>query len=697
MESRLRQRLLPAMLGVVFLLVAQQLSSHPEARAIFELPWHKEHFSHVLSVGYTQLGSAPNQTHADMKMIEHQECIIGTMIGFDVDDSYAFDVDETVNLALTYAPGLTTAPFDVQWDRNGGEGHGLIRVTPEPGSTLRTIDLKLDRARLSGQGTRGIDIAVGPGRRGLVGLCNIAISRTGTTKLPDTFGRFRLSVSDADSGLPIPVRAGIYDATGRAPLPSESAILIQRFGDKIRLLSVAQRAAWPSENRLAFYVDGEYRSKLPVGSYELVVSHGPEYRLFHGKFDIKKDSETSVAVGLQRYIDLPSRGWISGDDHIHLQREDVADKNVWLQVAAEDVHVGNLLQMGNISGTNFEQPAWGAAGHFSQDDKHTLVSGQEDPRTGQLGHTIHENLKSPLHQNVGRYFLYHEIFEESHRQGGVSGYAHLGDWFHAQRGLALDVPFGLVDFIEVCESGVVATDTWYGLLNLGYKMTPSAGSDFPYTDLPGVSRSYVMGSATATPDSWYASFRAGHTYVTNGPFLEFSINGHPMGEEIHVPRGTKLDISAEALLNPDVDVLDRLELVALGDVAQTEPAHGQDRVRMKTTLTADHSMWLAVRAYGAKNDPRNTTVAHTAPIYVVVDDKPFWKLSAVPELVRHQRDALNDILNGPLIPDEDLEEFQTHDLLLQEWPKQREMLRGRVAEADALYQKLLERARSEAQ
>ena len=42
------------------------------------------------------------------------------MIGFDVDDSYAFDIDETVNLTLTYAPGVTTAPFDVQWDQDGG-------------------------------------------------------------------------------------------------------------------------------------------------------------------------------------------------------------------------------------------------------------------------------------------------------------------------------------------------------------------------------------------------------------------------------------------------------------------------------------------------------------------------------------------------------------------------------------------------
>ena len=99
-------------LGAGALLAPQGLISHPEARAIRELPWRKEHFSHVLSVGYTQLGSAPNQTHADMKLIDHRSCIIGTMIGFDVDDSYAFDIDETVNLTVTYATEATTAPFD---------------------------------------------------------------------------------------------------------------------------------------------------------------------------------------------------------------------------------------------------------------------------------------------------------------------------------------------------------------------------------------------------------------------------------------------------------------------------------------------------------------------------------------------------------------------------------------------------------
>jgi hypothetical protein len=322
-----------------------------------------------------------------------------------------------------------------------------------------------------------------------------------------------------------------------------------------------------------------------------------------------------------------------------------------------------------------------------------VVSGQEDPRTGQLGHTIHENLKTPLHSNVTNYFIYHDVFEESHRQGGISGYAHMGDWFHAQRGLALELPYGLVDFVEVCQSGRIATDTWYGLLNLGYKITPSAGSDFPYTDLPGVSRNYVKGTELGGPEAWFASFKAGHTFVTNGPFVDFNVNGSMMGDEIHVPKGSKLQIAAEGRLNPDVDELNRLELVVLGDVAYTVPAQGRDRIKMETTLTADHSMWIAARVYGNRNDPRNSTMAHSAPVYVIVDDEPFWKVSAVPDLIHHQRQTLNDILTGPLIPDEDLEEFQTRDVLVEEWPKQRELLRPRVAEADRMYQKRLEQFR----
>ena len=101
-----------------------------------------------------------------------------------------------------------------------------------------------------------------------------------------------------------------------------------------------------------------------------------------------------------------------------------------------------------------------------------------------------------------------------------------------------------------------------------------------------------------------------------------------MGDELRVARGTRLQVAAAAQLNPDIDALDRLELVVLGDVNAQEPARGQDRIQLKKELVADRSMWVAVRAIGRHQEAQFNTIAHSAPIYVVVDDQPTWKADA---------------------------------------------------------------------
>jgi hypothetical protein len=181
--------------------------------------------------------------------------------------------------------------------------------------------------------------------------------------------------------------------------------------------------------------------------------------------------------------------------------------------------------------------------------------------------------------------------------------------------------------------------------------------------------------------------------VTNGPLLQVTVNGHEMGEEVRVPRGTTLRVEADARLNPDVDKLDRLELVVLGDVDTREPANGSDRVHVAKTLAADHSMWIAVRAYGHHQEPQFTTVAHSAPIYVVVDDQPTWKAAAVADLVAYQRAQLNELLTVPIDPTSDLEAWETGATLVDQWPQQLPLLKPRIMEADRKYQQLLERFR----
>ena len=100
-----------------------------------------------------------------------------------------------------------------------------------------------------------------------------------------------------------------------------------------------------------------------------------------------------------------------------------------------------------------------------------------------------------------------------------------------------------------------------------------------------------------------------------------------------------------------MDALDRLELVILGDVVRQEPARGEDRVQLKATLTADRSQWLAIRAYGRHQEQQFTTIAHSAPVYVVVGDEPTWKADAVEQLVAIQRGHLNDLLREPVNAD----------------------------------------------
>jgi hypothetical protein len=676
----------------------QELDAHgTEARRVVVLPWKADRITRVLGANRSELGLNGSKAPEQIFTIEGRSCLFGDLFAFDVDDRYAFDIDESVAVTITYAPERTQ-PFRVAWDQNGGEGFGLSEViTPEPGATLRQTTVSLRRARLAGLGVEKTDLAVGA--RGGVMLCDIAVARSGTTEPPAATGRVRLEVKDERTGVLVPARVGLYDASGRAPLPSDQALRVHRYADETRLLWVPQRLRWPSANRVAFYVNGSYESQVPAGTYEVVATHGPEYRVFKGAVEVKAGRTSPVTIPLQRYIDQPARGWFSGDTHLHLMRERADDLDVWGFVAAEDVHVGNLLEMGNIVTTHFRQPAWGEAGRFLRDG-HLIASGQEDPRTTQRGHTIHHNLKAPVHLPPEDFFSYHKVFEASHEQGGVSGYAHMGQLFNGQRGLALDVPFGLVDFIEVLQGGRLVTDTWYPFLNLGFKVSPAAGSDYPYfgPSLPGVERYYVKLDGGFDAERWYAAFRAGRTFVTNGPLLDFTINGVDMGQELRVPRGTRLEVSAVAQLNPDIDRLGRLELIVHGDVVSTAPGNGSDRLEMRQTLTADHSMWVAVRALGERETepqgPVNTlaAVAHSAPIYVIVDEKPFWKTAAIADLVKEQRQLLQDLLTGPVDPMGDLEAWETVDVLARQWERQRYLLGPRVEQARQRYDEILRRA-----
>ena len=519
-------------------LPAQQpaITRDPEPRLVRPLNWQRPNIARALSASRSELGLQGGKVAAEARTIDGQACLVGSLVAFDVDDSFAFDIDEPVDVTVTYAAGVTT-PFTTAWDRNGGEGYGVSSdITPETGPGMRRVTFRLDRARFSNQGVQSTDFAVGA-RNGTIALCDVTIARSNTTAAPAALGRLHLEVKDTPSSKAMPARVGLYAANGRMPLPSEQAVAVHRYADLARMQWVNRRAVWPSDNRQFFYISGAYDAPVPAGVYDLVITRGPEFRAYRGKIEVTANATTTSTIVLDRYADMPAAGWYSGESHIHLPRQKTDDLDVWAQLAAEDIHVSNLLEMGNITTTYYRQPTWGKPGIFGRDG-YFLVPGQEDPRTVMRGHTIHWNVGEHQHHE-DTFFRYHTVFEKTRATGALTGYAHLGELFNGQRGLATDVPFGLVEFIEVLQGGRLNSEIWYRFLNLGYRISPVGGADYPYfgPTLPGVERTYVKVDGTLSPETWFSSFRRGHVFVSNGPLLDFTVNGKMMGDELRGAEG----------------------------------------------------------------------------------------------------------------------------------------------------------------
>lgn len=670
------------------------------------LGWSNEQISGVIA------GGTPRYYPSRTAIIEGKECLIGNMFNFNVRDEYAFDIDETVELEVEfYLPEFNTRVF-VFYDKNGTIFDSNVRwfgadvakkiVIRAQKTHWRREQFVLDRARFANRGFSGSDLLIygepeaptkGSNGHAMpeIIVCGVSLKRTYTTPRSTAYGQVIIEAV-GDNEKPTPVRLGIYDKAGRLLLPNDEAIPLRNYGDVTRVISLRPGSvAWPTPDRDVFYIDGRYHTRLPAGDYELVASKGPEYQIVRERFTLKGDETQRFSLKMQRWDDLAAKGWYSGDDHIHYTRDSgYDDRNLLKFAEAEDLHVANILQMGNSGNTYFRQYAWDVVSN-ADDSTFVLVPGQEDPRTIRHGHTIQLHLKKPI-RDPSRYLLYHEVFRQVRAQGGGSGYAHVfnEDYMASRRGMAVDMPFGLVDFAEVMQFGNVNTSTWFDFLNLGYKLAPSAGSDYPYLDVPGAVRSYVKIDSEFSAQAWLQGLKNGHSFVTNGPMLEFCINGHDMGSELHVKLGEPLVIEAKARINPSIDQLDRLELIEQGEVINAVSSQGDTHeLSARYAVAAEHGTWFVLRAHGKQEREHGNVVAVSSPIYVNVNDQSFWKPSAAPAIVF----KLKQDLLQPLSEQDEIETWDTHDPDSKVWKSQRPLLQARVAQAAALYDNLLQRIR----
>ena len=403
-----------------------------------------------------------------------------------------------------------------------------------------------------------------------------------------------------------------------------------------------------------FHTKGEFQARVS-GNATLVVQRGIEYEPAELVAAGGGERE-ELTVRLRRWSHQATRGWRSGDVHVHLHYGGeylLTPEDASLAQRGEDVHFMNMMVANQGSGFVHDEPFFEGRPHSLSTSGHILQWGEEY-RNDFYGHLCMygiEQLVPPIYSGFRQSPHRHDVpaladgADRCHAAGGTLSYAHpvFGSieldrlfaraWTVEAKELPVDVALGKIDAIDLMSypSWYLETaELWYRLLNCGFRLPATAGTDTfmnhadagAFSNPPAGNRVFVRVEGEFTTDSWCEGVRRGRTFVTNGPSLRLSVDGHAIGDEIEARAGDVLRVEAEA---QSFAPMDRIELIVNGAVvASSDAVEAGRRAQLSERVTIEESAWLAVRALG----PASRFVlggdlfAHTSPIYVTVAGRP---------------------------------------------------------------------------
>ncbi|HEY8437219.1 MAG TPA: CehA/McbA family metallohydrolase, partial [Candidatus Limnocylindrales bacterium] len=168
---------------------------------------------------------------------------------------------------------------------------------------------------------------------------------------------------------------------------------------------------------------------------------------------------------------------------------------------------------------------------------------------------------------------------------------------------------------------------WYRYLNLGYRLPLLAGTDKMSSEVPiGAVRAYshLLDDGELTFDAWAEAVRAGRTFVTSGPILELTVDGHEPGDVIAFSSRARLDVAVRA--RAAQPVVGAVELVVNGRVvAATQADEPATELALHETIEIRAGSWIAARSrspFQIESAFTSSMAAHTSPVYVEVRDRP---------------------------------------------------------------------------
>src|SRR6202050_2975719 len=400
-----------------------------------------------------------------------------------------------------------------------------------------------------------------------------------------------------------------------------------------------------------FEAPSEFSVELPTGTATVEAVKGFQRFFTKQSVQIREGTPSTIQIQLKRIAGHALDGWVSGDNHVHMNYGGVFRETPTSLISEMDAEDLNVL---NDFPTNNQNRLLDMQYFTGHPDSHSTARNilyfNEEYRPSFGGHMDLLNLKQLFFPIYGGYpgtpFASDypsnaQVLDSVHSQGGIGGFAHpflipRGEDpskvdYAGAREFPADAALGKVDFYDVMciwTDKFVAEGVWYRLLNLGFRIPISAGSDVMtnYWRAPTVGsvRVYAHTGPTLTYRTYTDAFLKGHAFVSNGPLLSLTVNGKGPGDEINLAGSDSVRVNVKADAWSLVP-MEQLDIIENGQVVFTQKATDTGRIQLRTTLEVPSSAWIAARVSGpsAQHLLMDSYVyAHTNPIYVSMAGKP---------------------------------------------------------------------------
>lgn len=397
-----------------------------------------------------------------------------------------------------------------------------------------------------------------------------------------------------------------------------------------------------THGRVFFYSPGVVEVEVPVasgGEVRITATHGFSSLPAAASVAVSPGETAEADLVFQPLWDARAAGYRSADHHFHLNYGGVtrlSPDDLELMLAGEDMDLGTPL-MANLHHRRNDT-------EFFMDrrlDRTPAILFGQEVRSHFLGHVGLIGIESPfwpwfwgpgypIYEEDDRPNL--EPLAHTRAQGGVSAYMHpvsVVAPFASERALGAipimvipDTVLGDLDTLEVAclwtnEFGTA--DLWHRFLNLGIPLAASAGTDvmldYHRTMAVGTTRIYVHAPGPFRIGPYLEALKAGKSFVTTGPLLEFRVEGARPGEA--TGQGGE---ASWTLTLAHTGPVAQVDLLVNGETVETVPGLDGAGVReLSGVLTLPAGGWVAARAHGGEESwpgMNGSVFAQTSPVWI---------------------------------------------------------------------------------